>query len=203
MVVKKIAVLQNIKYRECNGIINRIIDGDVDIIVICGGIRECRNVIDVPKNVFGIVDLEDDVHIIKLMKNRNVYIAGKWKLLEDGICIGGIDAKNPVQNLLMIIEELPYGCKNLVLVSRYPIIGLDCSSIEIFKKKISIGFTTSLIEKLLNRIEKMVFICCNNTLDGVCTGTPINDRFVNVSLIGHFTKITIDFTNIRKIAIEY
>ncbi len=202
LTIKRIAILQSISYSECNKIVDRVLNENIDTVFICGGIRECREAIDIPKNIFGIVNLEDDIYIIKLLKNRNMYIAGRWRQMEGDVCIGGIDARNPIQNLLSLIEELPYGCRNLVLLSRYPVLESSCSSLEFFKKRFSIGFTGSLLEKILDRIERIIIISCNNTLDRNCIDFMINDKFVNIVLANHFTKIIIDFTNIRELIIE-
>ncbi|MCS7112137.1 MAG: hypothetical protein N3D82_04140 [Ignisphaera sp.] len=202
MVIKRIAVIHDINYGECDKIVDKVVSEDVDIIFICGGIRECRKIVDVPKNVFGIADLEDDTHIIKFLKSKGVYIAGRWKQIED-ICIGGVDAKNPIQNLSALKEKLPYSCTNLILLSQYPILNTTCSSIEIFKKKIAIGFATELLKGLIERIEKMVVVSCNKALDGTCKDVILDGRLSSVTIANRFTKLTVILSNTIELIIEH
>lgn len=200
--IKKIAVVQEVSYSECSKVVDKILNEDIDFVILCGGLEECIKIIDVPKRSFGIVKLEDDVYIIKLMKSRGIYISGRWKEIEKDLCIGGIDAKNPIQNLSMVIEKPPKSCKNIVLVTHYPQLNTKCSLIKILEKKISLGLNINFIDRLLNQIERLILICCNSALDKSCIDFTIDEKLINIVLVRHFAKLIIDFNNVNAIAIE-
>lgn len=200
MVVKKLLILYNVNHRECSRITVRINSEDVDVVLVCGGIGGCRRIVDVPRNVLGIVDLDDDVYVLKLLKNRGAYISGQWRFVE-GVCIGGIDAKNPIQNLSALIEKLPRSCRNSIVLSNYPVLNTACSSIEILESRVSIGFSINMLRELLERVERVVVISCNKALEKVCIDM-IDCRLANVAVVESLTKLTIDFSNEIKLIVE-
>jgi len=182
--VLELYIVKGVTYSRCNKILERIRRNSNLIVVSMGSLNECSKIIQESVNIVGIADVYDDVSIIRMLKNRDSYIAGHWKNISSDICIGGIDGRNPIQNLEMLSNSIPEICRNLVLVSPYPIKYTLCSFINILGKKISIGIDLSkLLEKISIDRHRIVYISYNNLIDRICIDR-INDSFIHIHLGG-------------------
>ncbi len=199
--VLELYIVRGVTYNRCSSILEKIRKYS-NLVVLIGFINECNKIIQESVNIVGITDVYDDVSIIRMLKNRDSYIAGHWKNIFDDICIGGIDGHNPIQNLETLSSSIPEICKNLILVSPYPIKHTLCSFINILNKKISIGIN---LDKFLNSISidkyRIVYISYSSLMDRICVD-KISDNLIHVHLGGD-TPIMIKILFSNTIGIEY
>ncbi len=194
-------IVKGILYSRCSKVLESI-RRNSKIVVAMGSLNECSNIIQESANIVGITDIYDDVSIIRMLKNRDSYIAGRWKIFIDDICIGGIDGHNPMQNLEMLSRSIPGNCRNTIIVSPYPLKHTSCSFIYILNKKVPIGINPSKILKNLSMDRhRIVYISCSNLVDRICIDR-INNNFIHIHLRGGIpVLVRITFNNV--IGIDY
>lgn len=160
-------IINNININVCLHVLQIIESNKNDLYLLCGGMNECVEIIQLISKGAGITKTQDDEYIIKLLKNRDLYLSGKWIFIDD-VCIAGIDAKNPVQNIESIYRLIPKKCSIYLLLSVYPLTS-NCSKKLLAGKELDIGLPNILIEKLLSSMEKpLIFISCSELINNIC-----------------------------------
>ena len=165
-----------------------------NVVIVCG-VSSYRNLFDLWSNIYGLLQLEDDIYNIRFLKKRGRYISGSWQSIETQICVGGIDSKNPLQNYERLRSTAPNWCRYALIVSIYPPKGSRCSKVRILGKELSIGIHSLLDFSQL--FSKTVILVCNNSLkDEICIDNA-SDNLVIVALKKEVTVITIDFETLN------
>jgi hypothetical protein len=133
-----------------------------DIVLVCGT-SNYREILDLDKKILSIPLLEDDIYIIKILKKRESYIAGVWHQFEKDICIGGIDSKNPFQNIERLRLKRPSECRYAIILTSYMPKYVTCSRIKLLNKEVSIGLHSLLT--LAKEFTKALIISCTSNIE--------------------------------------
>lgn len=186
----RIAVIQAIDYKKCREVVDKLKTEHFDLIMLCGGLGQCLDVLRVGRSVYGIVDVDDDIHIVKTMKNVGAYIAGSLHFIDDGICISGIDAKNPIQNIERLREKILANCFLTIILSHYPLKTSSCSKVKLLGKDLNIGIKN--IFGNANKPAKLLFISCNKSFQSNLCIDVLDPSNVLVSTNKQFTSLLVD-----------
>lgn len=159
-----------------------------DIYILCGGLGPAIEAIEFIENGYGIVNVYDDDFVIHVLKSKNMYIAGRWHRYGD-ICIGGIDAKNPVQSLERIAIYKPSACRLYIVISPYSLTISRCSVVNLGGRTIPLGLPESLSNRILSlaRLSRVLYIACPDNVNELCIDKPNKD----VEIISIPTQTTI------------
>lgn len=163
-----ICIVADINLDSCRYILQAIESDKESIYLLCGGLGACTEVVRAVNRGAGIVKIHDDDYIIKLLKHHSLYSSGRWIWVE-GVCIAGIDAKNPIQNIESVLKSVPKNCELYLVFSVYRLPGSKCEKSTIMGKELDIGLPKDLAIKLLSSIERpLVYISCSELTPNVC-----------------------------------
>ncbi|MEM0026509.1 MAG: hypothetical protein QXT53_01055 [Ignisphaera sp.] len=186
----RIAVIQAIDYGKCREVVDKLKSGHFDLIMLCGGVGQCLDVLKIDKSVYGIVDVDDDIYIVKALKDAGAYVAGSLRFIDEGICISGIDAKNPIQNIERLKEKLSPNCFLTLLLSHYSLKTSSCSRIKLLGKDLNIGIKN--IFRDVNKPARLLFISCNRSYQSDMCIDILDPNTILVSTNKQFISLLID-----------
>jgi len=194
-------IVNSVPITSCEKLLDVIRRHKNAVYLLCGNLGECLESLNLIEKGFGIPSIYDDEYIIKLLKSRNFFVGGTWKSL-DGLCISGIDAKNPVQEIDRITKRAPAmvldKCVMNIVISAYPLAFSRCSS-TIFKgKRYSIGLPYDLSRGIveISRSVPTVVIACPDYLSDLCLDR-ISDNLIQIVVPRniHLLRVEIDIEN--------
>jgi len=147
----RFAVVHSIKYNMCRKTFELLNNAEYDVLLLCGGLRECFKLYRVERNLLGINRVGDDTAEVKFLKNRESYLPGRIVAVAEGVCIAGIDGINTAQSKKMLLNAvIPNSCKHVIILSAYPPSGTRCAVKQIgfcgVTLQIGLDFT-SILEK--------------------------------------------------------
>lgn len=168
------------------------------IYIICGGLNECPDIVNIIDRGYGIVNIYDDKYIIKLLKQKNMFIGGKWVKINNNICITGIDAANPVQQLNKIVSTVPVDCSLYIIVSPYSLAESKCSKVYLDIKNISLGLPPDLSNYIMSlaNLGIVLFMVCPNQAGEVCLDNLGNRiKLISIPINKYIIKLKIKLIN--------
>lgn len=198
-------VLNNVRFSRCREAVDVARAHKDDLFILCGGIGECLELLEVARKCYGIPNIYDDEYIIKMLKEKKFFIGGKLARV-DNVCIAGIDAKNPVQAVEKITSNGLDNCHILILVSVYPLPISRCAKITFRNKEIAIGLPVDLLEKILGltRTTPTIIISCQEYSAGVCLDTlDKNALYISIPQTITVARITLDIQRLSLISMSY
>ncbi|MDK6028029.1 hypothetical protein QPL79_01440 [Ignisphaera sp. 4213-co] len=190
----RIAIVQNIEYEKCRELVEALKKQHVDAILVCGGIGQCLSVLEVNKKLFGITNIDDDTHVVKALKNREAFVAGSWQLIEKNVCIGGVDAKNPVQNVERLERTILSQCSFAIIISYYPLKKSICAKAEFMGRSLSFGLK-SIFKNKSKQIKYLVIACNKNFVHSFCKQT-LDSEGLLVTTNESFISLLVDLQNL-------
>jgi hypothetical protein len=159
--------------------------------LICGGLGECLEYVDLVDRVYGVPNVYDDDHIIKEFKKKNIFVSGRWVAV-DGICITGIDSKNPMQSVNKILtQSIDNHCEMSLVLSTYPMAISKCSKINFRGRGLTVGLPIEVSKMMLSVGKGLrIIIACSEYLQNFCIDRLGDDilyisipNSINISLI--------------------
>jgi len=163
----RLAVVHDIKYNMCRKAFELLSNAEYDVLLLCGGLRECFKLYRIERNLLGINRIGDDAAEVKFLKNRESYLPGRIVAIAEGVCIAGIDGINTAQSKKMLLNAvMPDGCKHVVILSAYPPSGTRCAvkQIDFCGVTLRIGLDfTPILEKLSN--YRVSIVSCSEGRD--------------------------------------
>lgn len=200
-----IVVVNNIKFHSCNKLIEIIKAYREGLYLFCGGIGECIESIELVDRGYGIVNVYDDEYIIKLLKQRNMFVGGRW-VKTGRVCIAGIDAKNPVQAIERITLNAASYCSTSIIISAYTPSPVRCSNTTLMGKTISIGLSLELLDKILelSRSIPTLFLTCSEYSQELCIDR-LSNNFVIISIPRQTSllRLKLDMQNLGVVLVEH
>lgn len=167
----EIYIVTNIDIISCRQILQVIESHKRKVHLLCGGLGACIDVIQVIDKGVGITKIHDDDYITKLLKQYGHYSSGKWISIE-GLCIAGIDAKNPIQNMERISNTLPRDCEIYLIFSTYNLTNTKCEKSKVMGREIDIGLPKDVITRFLEGVEKpLIYVSCSDLANDTCIYT--------------------------------
>jgi len=124
----RFAVVHSIKYNMCRKTFELLSNAEYDVLLFCGGLRECFKLYRIERSLLGINRVGDDTAEVKFLKNRDSYLPGRIVAVAEGVCIAGIDGINTAQSKKMLLNAvMPENCKHVIILSAYPPLGTRCA----------------------------------------------------------------------------
>lgn len=199
--VFSICIVTDINLDSCKYALQAIKSDKESIYLLCGGLSACTEAVRAVNRGAGIVKIHDDDYVIKLLKHYSLYSSGKWTWAE-GLCIAGIDAKNPIQNIETMLKSVPKNCELYLVFSVYHLPGSKCEKSSVVGKELDIGLPKDLAIKLLSNVEKpLIYISCSELTPSVCihafeenlvyVAVPKNSQLVWLKIRKRGTKLSV------------
>ncbi|MEM1541075.1 MAG: hypothetical protein QW101_00710 [Ignisphaera sp.] len=169
--VFEIYIVTNIDLISCKQILQVIENRKGKIHLLCGGLGACIDIIQVIDKGAGVVKIHDDDYVTKLLKHYGHYSSGKWISIE-GLCIAGIDSKNPIQNMERISKTLPRDCAIYLVFSTYSLTSTKCGKSRFMGKELDVGLPKDIVTRFLDSIERpLIYISCSDLTNDTCICT--------------------------------
>lgn len=198
-------IINNVKFSKCEKLLELVRIYRDDLYIICGGVGECLELLEVLGKCYGIPNIYDDEYIVKVLKEKKFFIGGKITKV-NGICIAGIDAKNPVQAVERIVLDKLDGCQVLIIISVYPLSISRCAKVVFRGREIAIGLPTVLSEKIIELTKTIptLIISCQEHLVDLCLDTlDRNILHVSIPKLTPMFRISVDLQRFSVISMSY
>ena len=193
--ILKILVLCHTEGQRCNSTVTRIIGKEFfDAILLCG-VSDYRKVLNLDRRVFGIPLLEDDIYIIRILKEKGSYIAGTWHQIERSLCIGGIDSRNPFQNAERLKHQKPSECKYAIILSSYMPKHSMCSKVRLLNKEVNIGFAP--LSTLASEFQRVLIISCTSNIEKEVCMESFNKNALLIATKRSVIQVTVNMSTLE------
>lgn len=194
--VVDLVIIGNIDTSKCTKLPYIVSKLETNLYIFCGGLGECLDSLNFVEKGFGVPNVYDDDYIIKALKERNLFISGRWAKINN-ICLAGIDSKNPVQSIDRICSNAPEECSLYIIVSTYPLSISKCSKILYRDKVHSIGLPKDLSSKIIKLINTLgLIIACQETSTEICVDRiGSNVLYLSIPRSVSVAKVKIDIQN--------
>ncbi|MEM4513612.1 MAG: hypothetical protein QXZ41_03805 [Ignisphaera sp.] len=167
--VVDLVIIGNVNASKCIKLTYILSELKADFYIFCGGLGECLDSLDFVEKGFGVPSIHDDDYVIKVLKERNLFISGRWAKINN-VCVAGVDAKNPVLSINRISSgTIPQECSLYVIVLTYPLSISKCSKVNFGNKEYSIGLPKDLSVKITELINTVgLIIACQENSAELC-----------------------------------
>jgi len=191
----KILILQGTdNWKDVKTAIRIVEEQFFDVILICG-VSGYREVLNLDRKVFGIPSLEDDIYIIKILKEKDSYIAGSWHQIEREICVGGVDSKNPFQNAERLRQKRPPECKYAIILSSYAPKHSSCSRVELMNREVGVGFAPLL--PLAKEFSKSLVVSCSSHVEKEVCIENLEQKVLLIVTRKPITQVAVDLKALK------
>ncbi|MEM1644518.1 MAG: hypothetical protein QXL96_01390 [Ignisphaera sp.] len=189
-------VIGNIDISKCAKLPYIVDNLEANLYIFCGGLGECLDSLNFVKKGFAVPNIYDDDHVIKVLKEKNLFISGRWTKI-NSVCLAGIDAKNPIQSVDRIYSSAPQECSLYVIVSTYPLSISKCSKVLYRGKIYLIGLPRDLSTKIIKLINTLgLIIACQENSTEVCIDRADgNVLYLSIPKSVSVVKVKLDIQN--------
>lgn len=199
--VVDLVIIGNVSISKCTKLMYILSELKENLYVFCGGLGECLDSLNFVEKGFGVPSVHDDDYVIKALKERNLFISGRWAKVNN-VCVAGVDAKNPVLSINRISSgATPQECSLYIIVLTYPLSISKCSKVLFGNKEYSIGLPKDLstkITELINTIG-LIIVCQENSAELCLDHIGGNVLYLSIPKTISVVRVQLDIRN-RNIA---